>query len=90
MIIITFFYKIFKTIKVYYKMKCNTRCYHNYKTMYLKCDLFDKDKHLHCITCGKILDTNELLEFLSYDELYEGSKFFETRQSCQKLTNHLN
>jgi hypothetical protein len=67
-------------------MKCN----HNHKTMYLKCDLFDKDKHLHCIACGKILNTDELLKFLTYDELYEGSKIFQTRQPCEKLTNHLN
>ena len=64
-------------------MKCN----HNHKTMYLKCDLFDKDKHLHCIACGKILNTDNL-KFLT-DELY-GSEIFQTRQTCEKLTDHLN
>lgn len=67
----------------------SNKCQHKDRTMFIKCSDHEVIDHLHCMTCGKLITMEYIMTKMDYDELCKSSKIYESRSTCQKITNHL-
>ena len=55
-------------------------CFHYSHHMFFRCNKHYLDGHLHCISCGTILEDDEDLQ-----DMVVAGKVFDYRYSCEKL-----